>query len=151
MARRDAPPPSIHVNYPLIGNAVIEVDDFLAALAPPATTEQLVEAGTTVYGSDRGKIGTVEEVVPSRDGVPAYMVVPRGLVFDKDTFIPLDAVTHTVEDRVYVNVPKLVIGKLPWDERPTAEATQSKYGLPAARVDKLYRSHAPSGLPGHTA
>jgi ureidoacrylate peracid hydrolase len=142
---------SIHVNYPLIGNAVIEVDDFLAALAPPATTGSVVEAGSSVYGSDRGKIGTVEEVVPARDGAPAYMVVPRGLIFDKDTFIPLDAVTHTVEGRIYINVPKLVIGKLPWDQRPTLETTQSKYGPPAAHVDKVYRSHAPSGLPGHGA
>jgi ureidoacrylate peracid hydrolase len=136
---------SIHINYPLIGNAVIEVDDFLAAIAPPAVAGRGAKMGDTVYGSDRGKIGTVEEVVPAGDGVPAYMVVPRGLIADKDTFIPLEAVTHAVEDRVYVNVPKLVIGKLPWGERPSAEATRSKYGLPADRVDKLYRSYAPSG------
>jgi ureidoacrylate peracid hydrolase len=138
---------SIHVNYPLIGNAVIEVDDFLGAIAPSAAAHEAVKEGVTVYGSDRGKIGTVKDVVASGDGVPAYMVVPRGLISEKDTFIPLDAVTHTVEDRVYINVPKLVIGKLPWGERPSAEGARSKYGLPATQVDKLYRSYGPSGSP----
>ncbi len=89
--------------------------------------------GDTVYGSDRGKIGTVEEVVPAQDGAPAYLVVPRGLVFDKDTFIPLDAVTHRAKDRVFINIPKLVIGKLPWAERPTAETARSKLGPPIRR------------------
>ena len=135
---------SIHVNYPLIGNAVIEVDDFLGAIAPSVPPADAVQVGDTVYGSDRGKIGSVEEVVPAADGVPAYMVVPRGLIFDKDTYIPLDAVTHRAEDRVYVNVPKLIIGKLPWDERPTSDATRAKFGPPAQDVDKLYRSYAPS-------
>ena len=138
---------SIHVNYPLIGNAVIEVDDFLGAIAPSNAANEAVKEGDTVYGSDRGKIGTVKDVVATGDGVPAYMVVPRGLVSDKDTFIPLDAVTHTVEDRVYINVPKLVIGKLPWGERPSVEGERSKYGLPATQVAKLYRSYAPSGPP----
>ncbi|MDP5182621.1 hypothetical protein QOZ88_08210 [Blastococcus sp. BMG 814] len=52
--------------------------------------------------------------------------------------------THTAEDRVYVDVPTLVIGKLPWNQRPSAAATRSRCGLPARRVEKLYRSHAPS-------
>ncbi|MDQ3732756.1 MAG: isochorismatase family protein, partial [Actinomycetota bacterium] len=137
---------SIHLNYPLIGNAVIEVDDFLAAIGPPADAGESVLVGDTVYGSDRGKIGPVEQVVPARDGVPAYLVVPRGVIFDKDTCIPFDAVTHRAEDRVYINVPKLVIGKLPWNEPPTADATQSKLGPPASEVTALYRSHAPSGF-----
>lgn len=133
---------SIHLNYPLIGNAVIEVDDFLAALRP--SVDGVVHAGTEVYGSDRGKIGTVEEVFPAQDGVPGYLSVPRGLL-DKDTFIPLDALAHRAEDRVYVNVPKLVVGKMPWGERPTAEAARSKLGMPAASVGALYCSHAPTG------
>ena len=134
---------SIHLNYPLIGNAVIEVDDFLAALRPPADGVA-VKRGDEIYGSDRGKIGTVDDVVAAGGGVPAYLSVPRGLL-DKDTFIPLDAVTHRAEDRVYVNVPKLVVGKMPWDERPTAEEHRSKRGTPAAQVDALYGTHAPTG------
>jgi len=132
---------SIHLNYPLIGNAVMEVDDFLAGIGSSAGE---VAVGDTVYGSDQGKIGTVQEIVPAENGVPGYLVVPRGVVFDKDTFIPLDAVIHRVEDRVFVNIPKLVIGKLPWGERPTAEGTRSKLGPSSHAVDALYRSHAPS-------
>ncbi len=78
---------------------------------------EVMKEGDTVYGSDRGKIGTVKDVVVTGDGVPAYMVVPRGLITDKDTFIPLDAVTHTVQDGVHQR-PQTVIGKLPWGERP---------------------------------
>ncbi len=136
---------SIHVNYPLIGNAVIEVDDFLAAIELATAPRQEVEVGDTVYGSDRGKIGSVQEVVPAADDRPAFMVVPRGLVFDTDTFIPLDAITHRAGNRVFINVPKLVIGKLPWTERPTFDAMQAKLGLPTDQVGMLYRSHAPSG------
>ena len=135
---------SIHVNYPLIGNAVMEVDDFLGAIAAPVDPVHAVQVGDTVYGSDRGKIGSVEEVVPAGDGTPSFMVVPRGLVFETDTFIPVDAVTHRADGRVYINVPKLVIAKLPWFERPTAQAQLAKLGPPASQVDKLYRSHSPS-------
>jgi ureidoacrylate peracid hydrolase len=134
---------SIHVNYPLIGNAVMEVDDFLAGIRPDAGHQ--VAIGDTVYGSDQGKIGSVERVVAAEGGAPAHMVVPRGVILDKDTFIPLDAVTHRVADRVFVNVPKLVIGKLPWGEPPTAESARAKLGPPAADVAALYRTYAPSG------
>ena len=137
---------SIHVNYPLIGNAVMEVDDFLEAIAPASSPEDAgVQVGDTVYGSDRGKIGTVEEIVPAAEGQPGFLVVPRGLVLESDTLIPLDAVIHRSGDRVYVNIPKLVIGKLPWGERPTTESVRSKSGVPAAQVERLYRSHAPTG------
>ena len=136
---------SIHVNYPLIGNAVMEVDDFLQAIAHSSTPDAGVQVGDTVYGSDRGTIGTVEGIVPAAEGQPGFLVVPRGLVFESDTFIPLDAVTHRSGDHVYVNIPKLVIGKLPWGERPTAEGIRSKSGVPAAQVERLYRSHGPTG------
>jgi hypothetical protein len=141
---------SIHLNYPLIGNAVLEVDEFLAAIQRAAAPAQVVQVGDTVYGSGRGKIGRVKEIVPADGQVAAYLVVPRGMVFDKDTFIPLDAVAHRVQDRVYINVPKLVIGKLPWDERPPSESARSKLGAPVNEVEAMYRSHAPSGTPPTT-
>jgi ureidoacrylate peracid hydrolase len=134
---------SIHLNYPLIGNAVIEVDDFLAAITP-LPEGPAVRIGDEVHGSDRGKIGTVDEVVAPKGDVPGYFSVPRGLL-DKDTYIPLDAVTHRAEDRVYVNVPKLVVGKMPWSDRPTEGGTRAKFGTPANEVTALYRSHAPTG------
>lgn len=138
---------SIHVNFPLVGNAVIEVDDFLAAIAPPVAPADAVRVDDTVYGSDRGKIGSVTEVVPAAGEVPGHLVVARGMLGSSNTFIPLDAVVHRAEDRVYVNVPKLVIGMLPWDEAPTADAARAKLGPEAAQVGALYRSHAPTGTP----
>lgn len=136
---------SIHINFPLVGNAVLEVDEFLAAVASTSAPAEAVRVGDIVYGSDRGKIGRVDEIVPAAGEVPGCLVVPRGVIVDKDTFIPLDAVIHRSEDRVYINVPKLVIGKLPWTERPTADAARAKLGASAADVDALYRSHAPTG------
>lgn len=133
---------SIHVNFPLIANAVLEVDEFLGAIAPKT---EAVRPGDTVYGSDRGDIGTVEEVVEQADGVPGYLIVQHGAILDRQLFVPLDAVTHHSGDAAFINIPKLVVSKLPWEERPTAEATTAKLGAPASEVGSLYRTHAPTG------
>lgn len=137
---------SIHVNYPLIGNMVMEVDEFLAGLA--ATERQAPLPGDTVVGSDRGEIGEVVEVVAGKGGDPDYLLVKRGIVFDRDTYIPMDAVTHRMDGRIYINVPKLVVGKLPWGEPPSAAAAHEKFGAPKARVEKLYGSFNPTGQAG---
>ncbi|MCA1692438.1 MAG: cysteine hydrolase [Actinobacteria bacterium] len=140
---------SVRVNYPLIANAVLTVEEFLAALADAGQTVA-VQPGDTVVGSDRGEIGTVEEVVPPSDGAPGYMLVPRGVLFEKDTFIPLDAVVKRAGRRVFVNVPKLVAGKMPWGEPPGAATWEEKLGPPAASVAELYADRSPSvlGSPG---
>ena len=137
---------SIHVNYPLIANMVMEVDEFLAGLAAPA--QQTPSPGDTVVGSDRGEIGDVVEVVAADVGDPGYLLVKRGIVFDRDTYIPLDAVTHSMDNRVYINVPKLVVGKLPWGEPPSAAAANEKFGAPKAGVEMLYGSFNPTGAVG---
>ncbi len=136
---------SIHVNFPLIANAVLEVDEFLGSIGAGIAGEQGVQPGDTLYGSDRGQIGTVEEVVPATDGVPGYVVVQRGVIFDKELFVPLDAVVRRAGTSTFVNVPKLVVAKLPWGQRPSAEAVTSKLGSPAAEVTALYGTHAPTG------
>ncbi len=46
---------------------------------------------------------------------------------------------------VFINLPKLIVGKMPWTEPPTAAANEAKQGPPAAQVDKLYGSYAPTG------
>lgn len=80
---------SIHVNFPLIANAVLEVDEFLGSIAAtPGGAEQAVRPGDTLYGSDRGQIGTVEDVVPASDGGPGYVLVQRGVIFEKELFVP---------------------------------------------------------------
>jgi ureidoacrylate peracid hydrolase len=136
---------SIHLNYPLIANAVMEVDEFLAGIGPADADDTAPRAGDTVIGSDRGKIGEVQDVVAADGDTPGYLLVPRGIVFDKDTYIPLDSVIHRADGRVYVNIPKLVVGKLPWTEPPSNSSMAEKLGPARDDVASLYRSHHPTG------
>jgi nicotinamidase-related amidase len=135
---------SIHVNYPLIANTVLEVDEFLAAADASGQRAQ-PQVGDTVRGSDRGRIGTIEEIVAATGEHPGYVLVRRGLVLNHDTYIPLDALVRRAGDTVFVNVPKLVVGKMPWAEAPSPGDARAKAGSAAAAVDKLYRSHEPTG------
>ncbi len=137
---------SIRVNYPLIANAVMLVDEFLAAIGSVASTWAQVQVGDTVRGSDHGEIGTVEQVVQANAEHEAYMIVPRGVVFATDTFIPLDTVVKRAGTDVFINVPKLVVGTMPWSEPPSRRERRVKHGPPADTVAQLYGSRAPSGL-----
>lgn len=133
---------SVTLDFPLVGNGVIKVDDFLTALS--GSTAGQVQPGDTVRGSDHLEIGVVKEVVAADNDTEAYMVVPRGMIFSSDTYIPLDAVVRRAGDQVFVNVPMIVIGKMAWDKLPAKDARKAKYGSPAAQVEKLYGSRAPS-------
>ncbi|MFN2433624.1 MAG: cysteine hydrolase family protein [Gemmatimonadota bacterium] len=135
---------SIHVNYPLVGNAVMEVDEFLQAVDVGGEPGVLARPGDTVRGSDRGEIGTVQEMVGATVERDGYLLVPRGLIFEKDTFIPLDAVVKRSGTEVFINVPKLVVGKMPWSEPPSASTRRAKLGPRSADVEKLYGSRSPS-------
>jgi len=136
---------SIHVNYPLIANAVMEVEQFLDAVDGEGGS-RTPEIGDKVYGSDTGEIGTVEEVVDGAELGGGYLRVPRGLILERDTYIPLDAVVRRSGSDVFVNVPKLIVGKMPWSEPPTAAARAGNSGPSAASVERLYRSRNPSAL-----
>jgi ureidoacrylate peracid hydrolase len=116
---------SIRLNYPLIGNAVLEVAEFLAAVDGGGP---LPMKGDKVVGSDHLKVGTVQEVIEGDAESPGYLVVPRRLVFERETFIPLDAVVKVGKGKVFVNVPRLFVGKMSWDEPPTRVTRQEKLG-----------------------
>jgi ureidoacrylate peracid hydrolase len=75
---------------------VLEVGEFLAAVD---AARPLPKKGDNVVGSDHLKVGVVEEVVEGDAETPGYIVVPRGLVFERDTFIPLDAVVKVIDGR----------------------------------------------------
>jgi nicotinamidase-related amidase len=137
---------SIHLNYPLIGNAVLEVDELLVALDEGAQ-QQAPQAGDTVYGSDRGKIGTIDEIVPASADNAGHLLVKRGVILDRDIYIPIDAVTRRAGESVVINVPKLVVGKMPWDKPPSPADVTAKQGPAAAQVEHLYGSRSPSGAP----
>ncbi len=132
---------SIRLNYPLIGNAVLEVTEFLEAVG---AARPFPKKGDKVVGSDHLEIGTVEEVVDAGADLPGYMVVPRGIVFERKTFIPLDAVTKVGDGEVFVNVPRLFVAKMPWDEPPTSATRREKLGRRREQVTELYGSRSPS-------
>ncbi len=134
---------AVNLNYPLIGNAVMKVEEFLAAIDGSRGSSS-VQKGDTVYGSDHMEIGTIDEVVAATDQTQAHIIVPRGLIFEKDTFVPLDAVVRRAGTDVFVNVPKLVIKEMPWDSPPSRNEQRAKHGPSANQVGKLYRSRSPS-------
>jgi ureidoacrylate peracid hydrolase len=136
---------AVRVNYPLIGNAVMKVDDFITTLQSGDGTGG-VRVGDTLYGSDDMKIGEVDRIVSAADGSEGYLVVSKGMIFEKELFVPLHAVVRRVGTCAYVNVPKMAVGKMPWDTAPTAEAQREKYGPPMASVQQLYGSTSPTGM-----
>jgi len=138
---------AVRVNYPLIANGVLEVDDFLAAIEGGDAAAE-VRVGDTIRGSDHLEIGTVKEVVAASDAQEAYMRVPRGLIFEKESYIPLDAVVRRAGDTVFINIPKLVVGKMPWGEPPSRAEREQKVGPPADLVERLYGSRSPTGAEG---
>ncbi len=135
---------SVHLAYPMIGNAVLDVDEFLAAVDTSLRGDVHPQPGDTVRGSDRGEIGTIKEVVPAAEDTDAHLVVPRGLIFQHDTYIPLDAVVRRAGTDVFINVPKLVLASMPWDKAPSREAQREKRGPRPADVPELYGSRSPS-------
>lgn len=136
---------AIRINYPLLSNAVITVEEFFKAFDEPTPDASGVQAGDTVRGSDHGEIGTVQDVLPADGEYEACLLVARGLIFTSDAYIPMDAVVRRSGTDVFVNVPKLVAGKMPWTVRPERADRKEKDGPPAASVRKLYASYAPTG------
>ncbi len=145
---------SVLLNFPLIANAVMDVEEFLAAVDTSALNTATVDdftrspiavqSGDKVFGSDHLEVGTVAEVVAATGDTDAYLLVPRGLIFKKDTYIPLDAVVKRSGPQVFINVPQVVVGDMPWSEPPSRTEREAKQGPPATEVGKLYGSHSPS-------
>lgn len=134
---------AININFPLIANAVIKTKDFIEALDSRNVALEIQE-GDTVRGSDGGEIGTVKEVMPSTSDGTGYILVPMGMIFKTDTYIPIDAVIKRVGPDVIINIPKIVADKMPWTEQPTSADMKDKHGKSAAQVDKLYNSYGPT-------
>ena len=133
---------SIRVNYPLIANAVMVVDEFLASL-DASSQSSLGEVGDTVRGSDHGDVGTVEQVVQATADTEAHLVVSRG-IFRGNAYIPADTVVNRAGTDLFINIPKLVVGKMPWEEPPRRDTQLAKQGPKASTVGKLYGSRGPT-------
>ncbi len=118
--------------------------------------------GDIVWGSDRMKIGSVERVVEATDSTDAHLVVRRrGRTMDKflelvqhgrlrgsgfkgRIYVPLDAVVRRVAGNVVIDVPRIVVRKMPWKEPPTRAIREVKYGPRPEDVGNLYGTIAPS-------
>ncbi|MBC8002867.1 MAG: cysteine hydrolase [Opitutaceae bacterium] len=135
---------AIRLNYPLIANAVITVNEFLAAISAATAGRVDVQPGDAVRGSDHGEIGTVDKVALATAETEGYLLLRSGLIFKTDTYIPLDAVVRRIGTDVFINIPKLVVGTMPWGDPPSPVDRRAKHGRRAAEVDKLYGSHSPS-------
>lgn len=137
---------AIRLNYPLISNAVITVDEFLLAIDTSVEGTVDVEPGDTIKGSDHGEIGTVKEVVESNDESLGYAFVPRGVIFKTDTYVPLDTIVKRSGTDVFINIPKMVVGEMGWEEKPSRKNHKEKLGPRDSDVKELYHSQSPSGF-----
>lgn len=133
------------INYPLVGKSVITVEEFFRAFDEPMGNVSPAQVGDTVRGSDHGDIGTVQEVLPADGENEACLLVPRGLIFANETYIPMDAIVRRSGTDLFINVPKLVAGKMPWTSPPRRTDRKEKNGPPAESVSRLYNSFEPSG------
>jgi len=134
---------AIRLNLPLISNTVITVKEFLAAVDASIENKLTVQPGDVVIGSDHGKIGTVDKVVEASDTTERYMIVPKGL-FQRDLYIPMDTVVKRGGTNVYINIPNIVVGEMPWNEPPSQVDHQAKIGPRDTEVSELYGSRSPS-------
>ncbi len=83
-------------------------------------------------------------MVEASEVVDGHLVVPRGLNIKRDMYIPLGAVVRRVSTEVFVNVPGLVIGEMPWGKPPSRSELREKHGTRGEDVHKLYGSRSPS-------
>ena len=72
------------------------------------------DVGTLVFGSDGEEIGEVTEVQPG------YMKLKKGILFRKEVYIPLTAITGTAlgGDGVTINLTKEEIENGDWSSPP---------------------------------
>ncbi len=61
-----------------------------------------------------------------------------------DTYIPLDAVVRMANGKAFVNIPKLLVGKMPWGEPPTAATRATKVGPAPGDVAQLHGTVSPT-------
>ncbi len=61
-----------------------------------------------------------------------------------DAYVPFDAINHRSGTDVFINVPKLVVGKMGWDCAPSRQDRAEKNGPSVGSVDKLYGSFEPT-------
>jgi hypothetical protein len=74
------------------------------------------QTGTLVFGSDGEEIGEITDVQAG------FFQLKKGLIFRKDVYLPLDAITGTAlgGDGVTINLTKDEVENGDWSEPPIA-------------------------------
>lgn len=82
--------------------------------------------GATVYDAAGEKVGTVAEYDPQA----GYMLVEKGWLFHKDIYIPLDAITNSDDNGIYLQLYKDDLKQDRFGSPPVASAstTSTTYG-----------------------
>lgn len=75
---------------------------------------QSILEGTSVYDAGGDKVGTVSE----HNARGGYLVVHKGWLFPKDVYVPLNAISRTDADGVYLNMYKDDLQNQNWDTPP---------------------------------
>jgi uncharacterized protein (TIGR02271 family) len=75
---------------------------------------QPILEGTSVYDAGGDKVGTVSE----HNAQGGYLVVHKGWLFPKDVYVPLNAISRTDADGVYLNMYKDDLKNQNWDTPP---------------------------------
>jgi uncharacterized protein (TIGR02271 family) len=103
-----------------------------------------ITAGTEVFGSDGGKVGTVAEVHPN------YIVVEKGFFFPTDYFIPMSAIASSGDGQIYLNVSKDNALHSGWDIVPTNLSTVdvSATAMTAASADDATATYVDTSVTG---
>ncbi len=120
----------------------------LLAMGP----NRLRKEGDDAYTSDQQELGSLAKIVDDHADGPRYILVQKG-VFNRKTYVPLDAVGELSDGKASVNIPKLVGGEIAWDEPPTAETRRVKIGpapdtvQPAVRIRFAHQLTAHAGRP----
>jgi uncharacterized protein (TIGR02271 family) len=97
------------------------------------TTKQTpIQTGWDVIGSDDQTLGSVAEVGPN------YVRVEKGLIFVKDIYVPVSAISdvNPAEHAVWLNVPKDQVESMGWDNLPTQGSWDDWSSASGAATDK---------------
>jgi hypothetical protein len=79
-----------------------------------ASGSQRITDGTTVYDVSGDKVGLVSRATASAD----YFTLEKGMLFPRDYYVPMSAVSRIDPDGVYLNVAKDDIKKRDWENPP---------------------------------
>jgi hypothetical protein len=103
-------------------------------ISNPTAGSTNVQPGDTVRGSDHGEIGKVDKVVEAAEDTEGYLLVPSGLIFKTDIYIPGMLWQKRIGTEVFINIPKLIIATMPWTEPATPSDNRQKQGQAASDV-----------------